>query len=278
MTIEFCRALVDASEWCFEQESVASSHRRHPKRSAAARPVDYTREAVIGSVPPVRKRAPKQRKTSSAVGPAPKLNMSRFWLYPDPKRKGAKYALTKDFTVKRVTKMVPTGDDGRKKMGLVMGGMFALRDVPSGTAIPYFGQITMDNKHLEKDDQDRYVLEAECSGDGGKKQRCFVNADPKFFPSEINGVRVGFRGMGIASLANEPGPSTKGANALLAVVNRSDVRKKDLALFDLFWSRKLKTFPVLVTTRDLKEGEEVFVCYGTSYARNWELHKSCNNE
>lgn len=138
-----------------------------------------------------------------------------------------------------------------------MDGLFATRRIPKSTFIPYFGYTLKLNGSVPRcfysslvyGNEHAYMLSVGKKGDDIE----VVNGSPSIDPwvDTRTGSKIGLKGLAVAAKINEPFGD-------------------DFANCAFIDSFLLPDIPLLLTLRDIDQGEQLTVFYGTDYVRSRE--------
>lgn len=139
--------------------------------------------------------------------------------------------------------------------------VFAKEALPPFTFIPYLGVMYPEDLFPRSfldwvANSSSYVHRGQIQQD----EFILIDGDPKFYPHN----RIGCKGLAIAAKINEPSPNQGPSNCVY--IDHASIHIP------------LKGSVFVVTTRLIAAGEELTVCYGSKFARDYSVYRECAEE
>lgn len=159
-------------------------------------------------------------------------------------------------------------------------GVFARGAIPKSSFLPYYGPMWKQTKLQERAIDslpDNYMLGATILLPWAKSyfnrdynlahatMDVYVDGNPDIETYvNPNGCRIGLKGLAIAAKINEPPPG-KNANCLF-VDYISEIRNVPISVLE---SQPIRLWanPLVMTTKNISDGDQLYVCYGNKYQR-----------
>lgn len=145
-----------------------------------------------------------------------------------------------------------------------MNGLVASTDLPRGVIVAVYPvEIIACDDHGDRSASRHYKLALRKSADDWWDDWCGIPTRKTLTMRTRSVVGVD----PVAMFVNEPPPNVPSNCSLKFPV----VKQPDL-------TRRRVVYAYLRTTRSIREGETLYICYGPNYGRNYEVNEDCNHK